>query len=84
MTKTDFMEKYGDVKVKFCSYYKFTFTYEALLPDGKRLTCNYGGNSDDIYGLSVSPDVEETVNSVDPFSGSVFDNGKEIEDFYDY
>lgn len=43
MTKQDFYEKYGSIKVKFSSYYKYTFTYVADLPDGKWLTCSYGG-----------------------------------------
>jgi hypothetical protein len=36
MTRAEFYAKYGDVEVTFSSYYKFTFTYAATLPDGKR------------------------------------------------
>lgn len=84
MTKEEFYDKYGDVKVKFANYYKYTFTYEATLPDGKLLTCGYGGNSDDIYRHEVGTDQEETVNSLQPYEGAVFQNGNKIEGFYDY
>ena len=85
MTRAEFYEKYGNVRVKFSSYYKYTFTYEATLPDGNRLTCGYGGNHDDIYRHDVSADWGETVGSLQPYKGSVYDwIGYEIESFYDY
>lgn len=85
MTREEFYEKYGDVKVKFSSYYKYTFTYEATLPDGNRLTCGYGGNHYDIYRHNVSADVEETVGGLELDEGSVYDwIGNKIESFYDY
>lgn len=84
MTRQEFYEKYGSVKLKFSHYYKYTFTYAADLPDGKRLTCGYGGNSDDIYRHEVSVDGEETVSSLQPHEGGVYENGKEVEGFYDY
>ena len=85
MTREEFYEKYGDVKVKFSSYYKYTFTYEATLPDGNRLTCGYGGDHDDIYRHDVSADWEETVSGLEPHEGSVYNpQGNVIESFYDY
>ena len=84
MTRQEFYEKYGSVKVKFLSYYKYTFTYAATLPDGKRLTCGYGGNGDDIYRHEVDADSEETVSSLKPHEGSVYQDGNEVEYFYDY
>lgn len=84
MTRQEFYEKYGDVKVKFSSYYKYTFTYEAMLLDGKRLTCGYGGNSDKIYRHEVGADSEESVTSLHPHEGYVYQDGKEVEGFYDY
>lgn len=83
MTREEFYEKYGDVKVKFSSYYKYTFTYAATLPDGRRLTCDYGGNSDDIYRHEVAPEAEETVSELQPYAGVVY-NGENEEGFYDY
>lgn len=84
MTRQEFYDKYGSVKVKFSSYYKYTFTYAATLPDGKRLTCGYGGNRDDIYRYKVDADSEETVRSLQPYEGAVYQDCNEVEGFYDY
>lgn len=84
MTRQEFYDKYGSVKVKFSNYYKYTFTYEAMLPDGSRLTCGYGGNSGDIYRHEVGADSEEDVRNLQPYEGAVYKDGKEIEGFYDY
>lgn len=84
MTRDEFFAKYGDVKVKFSSYYKYAFTYMATLPGDKTLTCGVGGNADDIYRHEVSATAEETVNSLDLFYGAVHDSGEMVEGFYDY
>ena len=85
MTRAEFYEKYGNVKVKFSSYYKYTFTYSASLPDGNKLKCGYGGNCEDIYRESVSATDEETVINLQPYQGIVCDSeGNTIESFYDY
>jgi hypothetical protein len=84
MTRAEFYAKYGDIKVKFSSYYKYTFTYRAALPDGKTLTCDYGGNNDQIYRHTAVPDAEETVSNLQPYAGIIYDNGAEVESFYDY
>ena len=84
MTRAEFYAKYGDVQVTFSSYYKYTFTYAATLPDGKRLTVGYGGNSDEIYRHEVSASCAETVSSLQPFTGAVYAGTDEVEGFYDY
>ena len=87
MTKEEFFEKYGDVKVTFSSYNKFTFTFSKVLSDGKKIVVEVGGNSDDIYRMEVSSGVEEFVRDLEPYSGSVYDGYKEVESFttlYDY
>jgi len=61
MTRKEFYEKYGDVKVKFSSYYKYTFTYTGTLPDGGRISVDYGANADDIYRFEVGADCEEII-----------------------
>ena len=83
MTRDEFYKKYGSVKVKFSSYFEYTFTYTADLPDGKRLFCGYGGNSDDIYRHEVNADGEETVSGLQPYEGSIYENDKYVEGFYD-
>jgi hypothetical protein len=84
MTRQEFYDKYGDVKVKFTNYFKYTFTYSALLPDGKLLTVGYGGDSADIYRHEVGADNEESVITLQPYKGSIYKDDKEIEGFYDY
>lgn len=84
MTREEFYEKYGDVKVRFSHYYKFTFTFAAVLPDGNKLTCDFGGNANDIYRYDVDATVEVSIASLEPYAGSVFRDGKEVEGFYDY
>lgn len=85
ITREEFYEKYGDVKVKFVSYYKYTFTYAATLPDDKMLFCEYGGNSDDIYKLCVGANEEISVIGLQPFSGYVQNEDRTIiDEFYDY
>jgi hypothetical protein len=83
MNKTDFYAKYGDVKVKFSEYYKYTFTYKAILPNGQILTCCYGGAADEIYRHEVTDKAEETINILQPYSGAVYKDGVEVESFYE-
>ena len=85
MTREEFIEKYGDVKVKFSDYYKYTFNYTGSLPDGGKISIGYGGNADQIYRYEVVSDKEKTVLSVYPYTGVVLDaNGQVIDEFYDY
>ncbi len=84
LSKQEFYEKYGDVVVRFANYYKYTFTYEGVLPDGKTLTCGYGGNADEIYRHEATPDREKLLSSLRPFEGAVYQGGVEVESFYDY
>ena len=84
MTREEFYDKYGDVVVRFSSYYKFVFTYKGTLEDGSTISVGYGGDSDEIYRFELTNNEESTVERVQPFCGSVFKDGKEVEGFYDY
>lgn len=84
MPREEFYEKHGDAKVTFSSYYKYTFTYSGVLPDGENISVDTGGNADDIYRKSVSCGTEETVTGLYPYAGRVFDGDKEMDSFYDY
>ena len=84
MTREEFYAKYGDVKVKFSRYYKYTFTYEGMLKNGDAIVVGYGGNSSDIYRHEVAEGHEETLSLLYPHEGAVYRDGKEIESFYDY
>lgn len=92
MTRQEFFEKYGSVKVKFTDYYEknfliaeiYIFTYIAILPNGNVLTCFCAGDSGDIHRHTVSVDNDETVDSLQPHEGHVYLAGEKIEGFYDY
>lgn len=84
MTREEFYARYGDVELTFSSYYKYTFTYTATLPDGRYLEVLCGGNSDDIYLSKVHYCSVETVLSLQPYSGCVYLGAEKMESFYDY
>ena len=50
LTYEEFLEKYGNEKVKFKSYYKYNFTFS----NEKGLIICFGGNSDDIYKIYIA------------------------------
>lgn len=82
ISKEKFVELYGDVKVKFQSYWKYTFLFYGETLNGEKVSVNYGGNSDDIYKFDVTADLEISlkefyeVNSFD--SAYVYKDGEEI------
>ena len=84
MTREEFYAKYGEVEVVFTSYYKFTFYYGAMLPDNRRLSVCYGGNSDEIYRHNVGVGETIKIKELEPYGGFVYDGPNEIESFYDY
>lgn len=84
ITRSEFYQKYGDVEVMFSEYYKYVFTYNGMLPDGKSITVEYGGDSSYIYRHRVLENFPETISSLSPFKGSVYDGKELIEIFYDY
>jgi hypothetical protein len=84
MTRAEFYAKYGDVKVMFVEYYKYTFLYAATLSDQRRITVSYGGNGDDIYEHDVTAGQFVKVGQLCPYSGEVYEDGVEVEHFYDY
>ena len=84
ITRAEFYAKYGGVQVRFNSYYKFSFNYEGVLPDGKRVSVKYGGDSDEIYRHEVSANSVETISGLQPYSGAVYEGSREVEYFYDY
>lgn len=49
------IDRYGDVPVKFASYYKYSFSFKGDF-NGKTLTLFVGGDAGDIYRFSVTAD----------------------------
>lgn len=69
MTYEEFIDEYGDMKVKFRSYYKYMFYFQG--PAG--FICWYGGNVYDIYKCAVEAGKEYTVKELEPL-GAVKDH----------
>ena len=68
MTKADFEEKYGNFKLTFSKYYKYSFTYKGTTSDGVEIEAIFGGGSDDIYKTEVTNNGTEFVgNPIDYF-----------------
>tara|TARA_B110000008_G_C16896720_1_gene535049 strand:+ start:262 stop:516 length:255 start_codon:yes stop_codon:yes gene_type:complete len=66
MKKQEVLEKYKAVKLKFNSYYKFSFAFEGKSDDGCTVLASIGGDSDDIYRLDIYASKEETLSTLDP------------------
>jgi hypothetical protein len=82
MTKQEFMDKYGDVEVKFSSYYKYTFTFIGEF-DGGVVLVEVGGGSSDIYRMEVCSGLSESVRGLDPYSGTFAKRGEVDDNFYE-
>lgn len=68
-------EKYGNVKLKFSSYYKYSFTFIGKADDGKEIRVSVGGHPNAIYRFEVFADQEETIMSLDPDDIRVSEDG---------
>lgn len=85
MNRKEFYEKYGHVKVKFSSYYKYTFIFCAALDEGLKISCGYGGGHDEIYRFELNHDMEERISQLEPYCGYVVNmEGVTVDEFYDY
>ena len=67
MTVEQVNEKFKGAKVKFSSYYKYTFTFEGQTEDGYSIQCKFGGDSEDIYKFDVD------TNEVNFIEASIYD-----------
>ncbi len=56
MNTNEILNKYGNIQVKFKSYYKYVFTLEGIKVNGDIIEIGIGGNSDEIYRLDIEPD----------------------------
>ena len=63
MKYKDFMAEYGDEKVKFSSYYKYSFTFK-----NDNLKVTVGGNADNIYRFDVSAEAEYSISELEPIA----------------
>ena len=69
MTYKEFINKYGDEKVMFYSYYKYTFKFKSV----NGLVISVGGGSDTIYRFDVEEGREYCVRELATYSASLDD-----------
>lgn len=76
MTKEQFIEKYGFVKVSFNSYFKYTFTFRGILiNENTEVMISVGGSADAIYRISIDSDDEYQIDEFDISTASVVQDG---------
>jgi hypothetical protein len=56
MNTKEILKKYGNIQVKFKSYYKYVFILEGLKVNGDVVEIGIGGDPDEIYRLDIEPD----------------------------
>lgn len=65
LTKEEVLEKLKGVKLKFSSYYKYSFSFRGE-NENYKISISYGGDHNDIYRYTVSADkeipIEEAIN----------------------
>jgi len=86
LSREEFYEKYGDVVVSFDSYYKYSFSFTGVTPEGYYISVDYVGDADTIYRYDLAHNETGTVKDIYPYCGVVTDpkTGAEIDSFYDY
>lgn len=84
MNRKEMLEKYGAVLLKFTSYYKYSFSFSGVAPDGAEIYVSIGGNADAIYRLKVAPNDAITIKADDPFYICIKKDGVEIYSEYSY
>lgn len=52
------IDKYGKIPLVFSNYYKYSFGFVGMAPDGARIYMSIGGDSGDIYRLNIGRDKE--------------------------
>lgn len=83
MDKEQILEKYGNEKVKFSSYYKFTFHFKGVAADGTQIFAAVGGVSDGIYKFEVKVGKEETLNNLYANYVTLTKDGVEIGSYWE-
>jgi len=83
MTKSEVVEKYGNVILTFDYYYKYMFTYSGVADDGAKICLSYGGVPDDIYKHTVSNNDTHKFSDAIEWASIVVVKNKEKEIYSD-
>ncbi len=83
MTEEEVYKKFQNKLLRFCKYYKYTFTFVSDTEDGYRMECKFGGTSEDIYRYSVSSTDEIRFRGFNEWSSvHVYDGTKLVYEFH--
>jgi len=80
LSQEQFLEKYGEVRVKFSHYYKFCFHFEGSKDGFHKVTVSVGGDSGSIYKEHIVAGRFHSVQELDPYYGVVTDTEGQIVD----
>jgi hypothetical protein len=82
LSEEEFMEKYGDVKVRFMSYQHFAFVYFAELEGGGEIEVIATCCAEDTYFHNIKKGESKTIRELQPIAGAVTDDsGKNIHTY---
>jgi hypothetical protein len=87
LSKEELLSEYGEVKVKFISYYKYQFSFETVLDNGEvvALTIGNRSNPEGIYRLNIeSPDQEFIINNLINDISTVLIHNKDCTVYKEY
>jgi hypothetical protein len=82
LNEKEFLEVYGEAKVVFTSYYKYSFSFRGEF-NGKSIYVSVGGNADDIYRFDVSAGKEVAVKELGMSYAEVKEGETTIAEFTD-
>lgn len=82
MTPEQVQEKFDATLLRFSHYYKYTFTFTGRTDDGYKVTCWYGGSSDEIYRYDVDAEREYLFGDLDGWSSVRIEDSEGKEVFY--
>jgi hypothetical protein len=81
-TEEQFNEQYGEAKVVFTSYYKYSFSFRGEF-NVKSIYVSVGGNTDDIYRFDVDAGKEYAVKDLGMSYAEVKEGETIIAEFTD-
>jgi len=82
LNKKEFLEMYGEAKVVFTSYYKYSFSFRGEF-NGKSMYVSVGGNADDIYRFDVTAGKEYAIKELGMSYAEVNEGETTIAEFTD-
>ena len=82
LNEKEFLELYGEAKVVFTSYYKYSFSFRGEF-NGKSIYVSVGGSADDIYRFDVDAGKEYAVKELGISYAEVKEGETTIAEFTD-